>query len=248
MLQAMTLLFKGHYPLIFLVGCTLLVPAEVKSGSIKGRVVWGLKELPKEVKINPTTDTWLCSKADLTKRDLVVDTQSKGVRWAALWLESRAPSSGKQLQHTSKTLALNNKRCAFEPHIFVMSPGDSLDNINSDPLLHNTHLAAQKTPLGEGGDSFNIALLPKSPSRQKKVFDEGVYSITCDVHPWMKAWVIVQKHESSQVSTQDGSFHFDKIAAGSYTLHLWHERLGHHEKAVLVGQDELSDIKFILKP
>jgi hypothetical protein len=53
----------------------------------------------------------------------------------------------------------------------------------------------------------------------------------------MVAWVAAFDHPYYAVTKDDGSFEMPPLAAGTYTIKAWHERLGAVEQKVVVGAD-----------
>ena len=238
--------FRGSIAFLLTLGI-VQSSSHLEAATVEGTVRWEGQDIPVAEPIIPTTDSWLCEKANLKKRELVVEPRTRGIRWAALWLEPLNKAALPPKPAQTHQVTLDNKRCAFEPHMLIVQPGATLNLTNSDPLLHNAHLLPHASQHGKGGDSFNIALLPKDKGRKKKVEDRGVYSVSCDVHTWMKAWVVVQPHQGSTITDSNGEFRFTGIAPGSYILHLWHETLGTRKKEIAVDHKGLSKLQFNLK-
>ena len=59
-------------------------------------------------------------------------------------------------------------------------------------------------------------------------FDEpGLYTLQCDVHPWMQCWVMVLKEGYFGVTGLDGKFKLqssDMLLDGDYKIDAWHPR------------------------
>jgi hypothetical protein len=73
---------------------------------------------------------------------------NQGVMNAVVYLEG---IKGKSMPKQAKTPELDNKGCKFAPEVQVIPPG-SIEIINSDPVLHNTHGFYGKRT------AFNVAL------------------------------------------------------------------------------------------
>jgi hypothetical protein len=60
------------------------------------------------------------------------------------------------------------------------------------------------------------------------VFDkpEPFLKFTCDIHPWMRAWVSVVDSPYFSLSDKDGKFTIKNVPAGKYTLEFAHRKLG----------------------
>jgi hypothetical protein len=61
----------------------------------------------------------------------------------------------------------------------------------------------------------------------------GLVKVGCDVHAWMTAWIWVAEGPAA-VSGADGSYRLTGIPPGSYTVKVWHERLGEQTAQVAV--------------
>jgi hypothetical protein len=90
---------------------------------------------------------------------------------------------------------------------------------NSDATLHNIHSMAKVN------DQFNFAM-PKVVKEQETSFDkvEEPFYVKCDVHPWMKSWVLVQDHPYFAVTDERGNFVIDNIPPGTYEVIAWQEK------------------------
>jgi plastocyanin len=124
--------------------------------------------------------------------------------------------------------------CRFAPHVFALRVGQTLRILNPDGTLHNVHAYAKVNP------EFNEAM-PKFRTELEKVFlraEPTPFAVTCDVHPWMRAWVAVLDHPYYGVTGSDGSFRISNLPAGTYELEIWHERLPTQTHVVSVGAGE----------
>ena len=64
------------------------------------------------------------------------------------------------------------------------------------------------------------------------VENDGIIKFTCDVHPWMRGFVVVTDHPFFAVSGDDGSFTIEKVPAGKYNVEAWHSHYGLKKAAV----------------
>ena len=58
---------------------------------------------------------------------------------------------------------------------------------------------------------------------------------SCDLHPWMRAWVVVAEHPFYAVTNERGELALENVSPGTYTLQLWHETLGVVKKDLAVS-------------
>lgn len=75
----------------------------------------------------------------------------------------------------------------------------------------------------------NVATLPAF-----KVAEVVPIRMQCEVHPWMKAWLLVLDHPYAAVTTPDGRFQINWLPEGDHELWVWHERTGYIEKKLPV--------------
>jgi plastocyanin len=117
-------------------------------------------------------------------------------------------------------IVLDNKNCAFVPHVQVAAVGSDLVLKNSDPILHAVHARIDKETL------FNVGL-PRWREVSKTLDRAGVIRISCDVlHTWMTAVIIVTSSPYYSMTDETGRFTIDGLPAGGYTVEIFHEKLG----------------------
>ena len=138
-------------------------------------------------------------------------------------------------------LVLDNKHCAFAPHVQVAALGSDLLLKNSDPILHTVHARLGKETL------FNVGL-PRWRQVTKRLDRLGVIRIDCDVlHTWMSAVIIVTRTPYVAISDENGKFIIDHLPAGPYQVEIWHEKLGMKSMRIAVDGDLSLDVVFALK-
>jgi hypothetical protein len=75
--------------------------------------------------------------------------------------------------------------------------------------------------------------MPKVVKERKASFatsEADPFYIKCDVHPWMKAWVLVSDHPYFAVTDTNGNFSIDGIPAGTYEVVCWQEKFSGKKK------------------
>jgi len=114
---------------------------------------------------------------------------------------------------------LDQKGCVYKPHVLGVMKDQTVLIKNSDATLHNIHSMAEKN------DQFNFAM-PKVVKEKKTSFSstEEPFNIKCDVHPWMKSWVLVQNHPYFAVTDDKGNFIIENIPSGTYEVVAWQEK------------------------
>ena len=65
--------------------------------------------------------------------------------------------------------------------------------------------------------------------------------VTCNIHPWMKAYAVFRKDGYVAVSSADGSFSIPDLPAGeTIEFQVWHERSGGPNGAVGLEKPDLK--------
>jgi len=199
------------------VGVVLLalgVPALCLAGSIKGKVVLA-GAAPAARKVDVTIDQYACGTTK-DADDLVLSPRRE-VANAVVWIEN-APR-GDTWPAGAEKPTIDQRGCAFVPRVVVVPVGGTVDFLNNDRLLHNIHA----TP------KLNVAFnrtQPKDRTIPITFTKAEIVRIDCDLHSWMRSWVVVADHPFYRVTQGDGAFAFDDLPPGHYRLQIWHERLG----------------------
>src|SRR5207253_2430044 len=117
-------------------------------GNIKGRVIWGPKDIPVQMPIdavNKNADKAHCLKDGPVLDEIwVVDKKSKGLRWSIVWLINDDPKDKNPLPiHPSLKaaptgeVAVDQPACAFIPHTLAIREGQVLVAKNTSAISHN---------------------------------------------------------------------------------------------------------------
>jgi plastocyanin len=199
-------------------------PAFAVAGAIHGTVT--LQGPPPDVRRMPVTiDQYVCGQ-EKEPEDLVVSARS-GIRHVVAWLENPPSVRRTASRPTAATVEMDQKGCVFTPRVLLVPAGGTVNFLNSDRLLHNLHGRPTANP------PFNRAQ-PKGRTIPLAFAHPEIIRIDCDLHSWMRAWVVVTEHPFYAVTNADGDFRFGDVPPGRYTLRLWHETLGTTTRDVVV--------------
>ena len=142
-------------------------------------------------------------------------------------------------------VVLDQVGCMYQPHVFGVFVGQQVEIRNSDPTLHNVHAIPKEN------EEFNFGQQNNKVPPTIKTFDKpeiGV-SFRCDVHGWMRAYANVVTHPFFAVTKDDGAFEIKGLPPGTYTLGVWHERLGTQEQQITIAADKpAAQADFSFKP
>jgi hypothetical protein len=198
--------------------------------TLKGRFVYaGTVAAPKALVVDK--DTEVCGKSSkLLDRSLLVDPSSKGL--ANVVVFARKTSRVKNPVPDTQ-LVFDQKNCEFLAPVFAARVGQPVDVRNSDPVGHNTNIA---------GSSFNQLIPAGAGTVYKPDAETGMPTmVTCNIHPWMKAYCVFRKDGYVAVSAADGSFTIPDLPAGeTLEFQVWHERSSGPSGAVGLPKPELK--------
>jgi plastocyanin len=121
--------------------------------------------------------------------------------------------------------------CMYTPHMRGAVAGQTLTVRNLDRTLHNIHTYR------DGETWFNRAHPNGGDDVLRELPDEPkIVKLTCDIHPWMRAFVVVSPHPFFAVTGADGAFTIDRVPPGSYPVEAWHPHYGPKTARVEVGE------------
>ena len=176
-------------------------------------------------------DTEVCGKmSKLFDRSLLVDSASKGLANVVVFVRK---SSRVKNPVPETPLVFDQKNCEFLSPVFAARVGQPVDVRNSDPIGHNTNVA---------GTSFNQLIPAGGATVYKPDAETGMPTmVTCNIHPWMKAYAVFRKDGYVAVSAADGSFAIPDLPAGEVLeFQVWHERSTGANGALGLAKPELK--------
>ena len=68
--------------------------------------------------------------------------------------------------------------------------------------------------------------------------------VKCNVHSWMHAYIGVVEHPYFAVTGPDGSFTWNNVPPGDYTVSVWHEKLGEQSQQIHLEKSGHATIDF----
>jgi plastocyanin len=202
-------------------------------GTIKGRFLYG-GDAPSAAELKADKDVEVCGKHKLVNEELVVGAD-KGVANVVVFVRDKGVKVHPDAAAEAKAAkaVLDNKDCRFSPHVMVVHTGQPLVIKNSDTVGHNSNVATLKNPPSN-------SLIPAGGESSIPFANEEAIpaQVTCNIHPWMKAWIVVRPNPYAAVSAADGSFEIKNVPAGEVELQLWHEKAGYIGEITVGGKSE----------
>jgi plastocyanin len=212
-----------------------LVAGHASAASIKGSVmlVGGAGE-PKKLPV--TVDQSVCGKEK--EAGTLVLSPERGVRNAVVWLD--APPESVRWDGRAMTIQMDQQECVFVPRILLLPVGGTVEFLNSDRLLHNIHTVSRDNP------RYNRTQ-PKGRTIPLAFPRPEIVHVTCDLHSWMHAWVVVMDHPFYAVTNANGEFVLPNVPPGRHKLQVWQETLGGTSREVVVGTQDVTGVTVELR-
>ena len=208
-------------------------------GSVSGAVTYkGQAPAPRKLKVDK--DLEVCGEHAVYSEELIV-SKTGGLKNVVVQVVG-AEGEVKTTKPAARP-SIAQKGCLFIPHVQVIPAGTRMNILNEDGIAHNVHTLSVDNP------SFNL----QQPGARKRIVTKKrdftipeIIPMKCDIHGWMKAWIVVVDHPYHAVTDDDGSFKIPGIPAGTYTVEFWHETLGKQTQEITVkaGADTEANVAF----
>ncbi len=146
---------------------------------------------------------------------------------------------GKKFPTPEASVEIDNQNCVYVPHVAGAMVDQPILLLNSDATLHNVHAFSKNSK------SWNVGLPVQGMKVTKKFSSpEVMVALKCDVHPWMQGYLGVLSHPFYSVTDSAGEFSLKDLPAGTYTIEVWHEKLGTQSQSITIGPLEQKRIEF----
>jgi plastocyanin len=209
---------------------------DASAAAIRGTVLYvGPPPERKQIPIN--IDQYVCGKS--RENEELVIGPNRGIRWAVVSLQN-PPAGARPDPSAAKPVSVDQQQCVYVPRVVVVPVGGTVDFLNSDRLLHNLHSTSSENP------TFSRTQ-PKGRTIPVVFKKPEIVRIDCDLHTWMRAWVVVAEHPFFAVTGPQGEFVLDSVPPGKYTLKVWQETLGTVTREVTVGEQDTTGVTVELR-
>ena len=217
-------------------------------GDLKITFVYGgTRPTPQPVDMGNNADAPYCIKHNPVDESLVVGPEGQLANVVVYLRSSDAPVHASYTEQEGQEVKLVNKGCRFEPHVAKVWTRQKLVLTNEDKMNHNSKAHFVKNDI-----KFNPIIQPKGSSPYEFSKSETVpIEIACNLHPWMKAHVLVRDNPYMGVSGPDGVLVIKNLPTGNWEFIIWHERPGYVTDAKRNGKSEVwtrGRVKLAIKP
>jgi len=213
------------------------VDPPMSGGRITGSIAFD-GPAPSDSIVHPTADADVCGQ---TLVDPTVDHRGPLLANAVVWVDG--VTAGKVLPIVRR-YDLTNEGCRLVPRVQAAVTGGTLNVRNADQATHLTRftLSTKRTVLATVAETEAGAVVPS----RAVLASPGLIEVTCDMHPWARAWVLVFNQPYFTTTNANGAFVIDSVPPGRYRVSVWHERFGTQTDSVTViaGKDAVVNMTF----
>jgi hypothetical protein len=203
--------------------CLVGVSSAQEWADLTGKFVYdGAAPTPKPITVD--ADAAEFGKLGLVDESLVVDKKTGGIANIAVYLRTKDVKVHPDLaKNAKKEVKFDNKGGRFVPRVLpVWLEKQSLCLCNSDKVPHNSNIQpfgdTAVNPLipagGEVDHTFNVEQPVPIP-------------VSCNIHRWMRGYILPRANPYVAVTGADGSFTLEKLPAGmELEFQVWQEKSG----------------------
>ena len=214
-----------------------LAAAGAGAGTITGSVVYEGK-VPTLRPLSVAAEPMCSKKHETVPNEALVLGTGNSMANVLVRVVSGLPA-GKTWPAPKEPVVMAQEGCQYVPHVMGIMIGQPFKVLNGDGILHNVHA------LPKVNRPFNMAMPPaRKEASETFTKEEGMFTIKCDVHPWMQSFMGVFANPFFAVTKTDGKFSLANLDAGTYEIEAWHERLGTQKATVTVGQSDTKSVSF----
>lgn len=134
---------------------------------------------------------------------------------------------------------MDQKDMTFLPHILPITVGTQVQFPNSDKVYHNAFSLSK-------AKSFDLGRYVTGKSKSVLFDTPGIVQVFCEIHSSMSAVIHVFDHPYFQLIESKGSYRFENIPPGTYTVTVWHEFLPQQSKTVTITDTSRQEVNFEL--
>ena len=197
-------------------------------GSVKGQFVLDGEAPEPAVLVQQgdatAKDAEVCAAQTITKQDLIVDPDSKGIANIFVYVRKVKEVHPDLKSSKEKEVVFDQKNCQFHPHALFVRTDQKVLVKSDDPIQHNTHTY----PLLNMGKNEILAANERQGKDFSMKLQESIpIQVKCDIHPWMLSYWLVLEHPYGAITDAQGRFTIENLPAGEHTFVIYHERTGY---------------------
>ena len=113
-------------------------------------------------------------------------------------------------------VVLDQINLTFVPHVLPVLVGTRVAFPNSDEIRHNV--------FSPGPPRFDLGTYAQKTTKYYVFEKAGVWTLLCNVHAEMSAYIVVTDTPYFARTDKDGKFVLKDVPPGKYSIKVWHEK------------------------
>ncbi|MEO6592003.1 MAG: carboxypeptidase regulatory-like domain-containing protein [Gemmatimonadaceae bacterium] len=225
-------------PSVVLVPATAYQPIQVADGGTLSGTVDYDGVIPADSVIHVPPEQVGCGPT-ITAR--AVDHKGTRINGVIVWITDIR--TGKPLP-VARRFELSNTACLLTPRIQAVSAAGTLNMSSEDVTMHRDRII-------NVGTGEMVGLAPFNDNGEVVPFDRlldkpAELEITCELHPWSKAFILVFDHPYFAMTSSSGSFSIGDVPPGAYHVRAWHPSLGVSDQTVTIAAGQSASLALTL--
>ena len=157
---------------------------------------------------------------------------------SVVYLESN-PAISPAAPYTGHAPQIAQHGKAFTPDFLVVVAGTTVEFPNWDPFSHNVFSRSRAA-------SFDLDRYGQGQSKSYTFNNVGVVQLFCNIHPQMKAVLLVVPNRCFARADAEGRFTISDVPPGQYVLVGWNDRAGEQRQTIDVPAAGLQGLAVTL--
>ena len=221
------------------------------AGNITGTVMYE-GDAPERPALMATKDQHCVDAVKGTKSEALVVSKGKGIKNVVIYARVR----GAKVTLPEDNPVMDQKDCAYYPHVLAVPVGATVELTSQDPVAHNVHSHAQKN------EAKNLQIPKKGIVIPYEITKAEQIKFTCDIHDWMTGYIVAVPNnfftvtgykdaegkwlgsDAYEKSEDTGKYTLENVPAGRARVIAWHEELGTANKMIEVTADGDVTVNF----
>ena len=126
--------------------------------------------------------------------------------------------------------SMDNRQMTFVPHLLVVTAGAKVTFSNSDPFPHNV--------FSPDNEKWDLGVIQAKGARVRRFEKPGFYTVLCNMHPNMKAYIAVVPSSYFAKADKSGEFTIKDVPAGKHDVVVWAPGVKLEHKEVVIDGDK----------
>lgn len=152
------------------------------------------------------------------------DASSRKGRYRNVIVSAHALSHDPAVDPLPEPVEIDQNDASFVPHVTPITPGTTVEFVNSDPFYHNVFSLTPGARFNIGRRPTGVVVEERMPRIDGEVPGVGVVELHCDIHPQMNAFIVSLDTPYFTRVGEDGTYRLDSLPAGRYRIQAYMPR------------------------